>query len=201
MSGFEYINTLYYITFRQTFLHHFLSFLSSCPCPWHSVSAGSRSGSVMEQRTTTPSVGSPMGRVPFLPAEHMLISVDKIAKRECKVLVLEAVQEAHSRWVIPVMVYPKGLCGDDWTLRRNWCAVHIKCLALRKQAGRAEQMLMTFLQADKKYGCRGSWKETIVPVQIDWALYSILSTWVLLMLLEYQGLYSQKILRLKHEIR
>ncbi|XP_026208954.1 microtubule-associated protein 11-like [Anabas testudineus] len=56
-----------------------------------------RSGSVIEQRTTTPSVGSLTSRAPFLPPEHTLISLDKIAKRECKVLVLEAFQKEHHR--------------------------------------------------------------------------------------------------------
>ncbi|XP_027132532.1 uncharacterized protein C7orf43 [Larimichthys crocea] len=56
-----------------------------------------RSGSMMENRTITPPVGSPMGRNLYLPPEHTVIPLDKIAKRECKVLVLEPIQEAHSR--------------------------------------------------------------------------------------------------------
>ncbi|XP_033507584.2 trafficking protein particle complex subunit 14 isoform X1 [Epinephelus lanceolatus] len=56
-----------------------------------------RSGSVMECRAITPPVGPPAGRSPYLPPDHTLISLDKIAKRECKVLVLEPIQEAHSR--------------------------------------------------------------------------------------------------------
>ncbi|KAF3836690.1 hypothetical protein F7725_004154, partial [Dissostichus mawsoni] len=47
------------------------------------------SGSVMERRTITPPVGPPMGRGLYRPPENGLISLDKIAKRECKVLVLE----------------------------------------------------------------------------------------------------------------
>ncbi|XP_039678945.1 trafficking protein particle complex subunit 14 isoform X2 [Perca fluviatilis] len=56
-----------------------------------------RSGSAMEHRSITPPAGSPAGRGRYLPPSHSLISLDKIAKRECKVLVLEPVQEAHSR--------------------------------------------------------------------------------------------------------
>nr|XP_020450607.1 uncharacterized protein C7orf43 homolog isoform X2 [Monopterus albus] len=56
-----------------------------------------RSGSVMEHQAITPPVGSPVGRAPYLPPERALISLDKIAKRACKVLVLEPVQEAQSR--------------------------------------------------------------------------------------------------------
>ncbi|KAM9335642.1 trafficking protein particle complex subunit 14 [Symphorus nematophorus] len=55
-----------------------------------------RSASVMECRAITPPVGSPVGRALHLPPDHALISLDKIAKRECKVLVLEPLQEAHS---------------------------------------------------------------------------------------------------------
>ncbi|CAJ1086483.1 microtubule-associated protein 11 [Xyrichtys novacula] len=53
-----------------------------------------RSGSVMDRRVVTPPVGSPAGR-PLAP-EHALISLEKIAKRECKVLVLEPVHHPHS---------------------------------------------------------------------------------------------------------
>ncbi|XP_051231168.1 trafficking protein particle complex subunit 14 isoform X2 [Dicentrarchus labrax] len=56
-----------------------------------------RSSSVMERRTVTPSIGSPMGRALYLPPDHTLISMDRIAKRECKVLVLEPIQEVQSR--------------------------------------------------------------------------------------------------------
>ncbi|KAK2900300.1 trafficking protein particle complex subunit 14 isoform X1 [Channa argus] len=56
-----------------------------------------RSGSVMDYRAITPSVGSPLARASFVPPDHSLISLDKIAKRECKVLVLEAAHEAHIR--------------------------------------------------------------------------------------------------------
>ncbi|XP_032870582.1 trafficking protein particle complex subunit 14 [Amblyraja radiata] len=48
-----------------------------------------RTGSVMERRAVTPPVSSPLGRPLYLPAERSALSVDKIAKRECKVLVLE----------------------------------------------------------------------------------------------------------------
>lgn len=48
-----------------------------------------RTGSVMERRAITPPVGSPVGRPLYLPPERPLLSLDKIAKRECKVLVLE----------------------------------------------------------------------------------------------------------------
>ncbi|KAG5260932.1 hypothetical protein AALO_G00298130 [Alosa alosa] len=49
-----------------------------------------RTGSVMERRAITPPVGSPVGRPLYLPPERSVLSLDKIAKRECKVLVLEA---------------------------------------------------------------------------------------------------------------
>uniref|UniRef100_A0A673Y4Z4 Trafficking protein particle complex subunit 14 n=1 Tax=Salmo trutta TaxID=8032 RepID=A0A673Y4Z4_SALTR len=48
-----------------------------------------RTGSVMERRAITPPVGSPVGRPLYLPPERPVLSLDKIAKRECKVLVLE----------------------------------------------------------------------------------------------------------------
>ncbi|XP_038588296.1 microtubule-associated protein 11 isoform X2 [Micropterus salmoides] len=56
-----------------------------------------RSGSVVECGAITPPVGSPTGRALYLPPDPSVISMDKIAKRECKVLVLEPIQEAHSR--------------------------------------------------------------------------------------------------------
>ncbi|XP_063043053.1 trafficking protein particle complex subunit 14 [Engraulis encrasicolus] len=49
-----------------------------------------RTGSVMERRAITPPVGSPVGRPLYLPPERSILSLDKIAKRECKVLVLDA---------------------------------------------------------------------------------------------------------------
>lgn len=52
-----------------------------------------RSGSVMERRAITPPVGSPVGRpLPAPPPERAALSLDKIAKRECKVLVVEPVK-------------------------------------------------------------------------------------------------------------
>ncbi|XP_034712658.1 microtubule-associated protein 11 [Etheostoma cragini] len=56
-----------------------------------------RSGSAMATQSIPPPAGSPAGRARHLPPSQSLISLDKIAKRECKVLVLEPVQEAHSR--------------------------------------------------------------------------------------------------------
>uniref|UniRef100_A0A4W6EEH5 Trafficking protein particle complex subunit 14 n=1 Tax=Lates calcarifer TaxID=8187 RepID=A0A4W6EEH5_LATCA len=56
-----------------------------------------RSGSVMEHRAITPPVGSPMGSAPYLTPDHTVISLDKIAKRECKVFVMEPIQEAQCR--------------------------------------------------------------------------------------------------------
>ncbi|KAI9522251.1 Trafficking protein particle complex subunit 14 [Dissostichus eleginoides] len=56
-----------------------------------------RSGSVMERRTITPPVGPPMGRGLYRPPENGLISLDKIAKRECKVLVLEPMIDTPCR--------------------------------------------------------------------------------------------------------
>ncbi|XP_025066884.1 uncharacterized protein C7orf43 homolog [Alligator sinensis] len=50
-----------------------------------------RSGSVMERRAITPPVGSPVGRPLYLPPDKAVLSLDKIAKRECKVLVVEPV--------------------------------------------------------------------------------------------------------------
>ncbi|XP_028836632.1 trafficking protein particle complex subunit 14 isoform X2 [Denticeps clupeoides] len=51
-----------------------------------------RTGSVMERRAITPPVGSPVGRPLYLPPDRSVLSLHKIAKRECKVLVLD-----HSR--------------------------------------------------------------------------------------------------------
>ncbi|CAB1426148.1 unnamed protein product [Pleuronectes platessa] len=56
-----------------------------------------RTGSVMEHRAITPLMGPSMGRATQLPPDHTLISLDKVAKRKCKVLVLEHVQEAYCR--------------------------------------------------------------------------------------------------------
>nr|XP_034958030.1 microtubule-associated protein 11-like isoform X2 [Zootoca vivipara]XP_034958066.1 microtubule-associated protein 11-like isoform X2 [Zootoca vivipara] len=50
-----------------------------------------RSGSVMERRAITPPVGSPVGRPLYLPPDKAALSLDKIAKRECKVLVVAPV--------------------------------------------------------------------------------------------------------------
>lgn len=50
-----------------------------------------RTGSAMERRAITPPVGSPVGRALYLPPQdRSVLSLDKIAKRECKVLVLDA---------------------------------------------------------------------------------------------------------------
>nr|XP_054509703.1 trafficking protein particle complex subunit 14 [Agelaius phoeniceus] len=52
-----------------------------------------RSGSVMERRAITPPVGSPVGRPLYLPAgDKAVLALDKIAKRECKVLVVPPVK-------------------------------------------------------------------------------------------------------------
>lgn len=56
-----------------------------------------RSGSVMDHRAVTPPVSSPAGRPLPLPPDHAHISLDKIAKRECKVLVLDPILHSHSR--------------------------------------------------------------------------------------------------------
>ncbi|KAJ7996233.1 hypothetical protein DPEC_G00234950 [Dallia pectoralis] len=51
-----------------------------------------RTGSAMERRAITPPVSSPVGRPLYLlPQEKAVLSLDKIAKRECKVLVLDPV--------------------------------------------------------------------------------------------------------------
>ncbi|XP_029137620.2 trafficking protein particle complex subunit 14 [Labrus bergylta] len=54
-----------------------------------------RSGSVMDPHIITPPVGSPSGRA--VAPEHASLPLDKIAKRECKVLVLQPIRETHSR--------------------------------------------------------------------------------------------------------
>ncbi|XP_024601187.1 uncharacterized protein C7orf43 homolog isoform X1 [Neophocaena asiaeorientalis asiaeorientalis] len=51
-----------------------------------------RSGSVMERRAITPPVASPVSRPLYLPPDKAVLSLDKIAKRECKVLVVEPVK-------------------------------------------------------------------------------------------------------------
>ncbi|XP_077402727.1 trafficking protein particle complex subunit 14-like [Vanacampus margaritifer] len=51
-----------------------------------------RTGSAMERRAITPPVGSPVGRPLYLPPQDKsLLSLDKIAKRECKVLVVDLI--------------------------------------------------------------------------------------------------------------
>uniref|UniRef100_A0A1A8F8V9 Chromosome 7 open reading frame 43 n=1 Tax=Nothobranchius korthausae TaxID=1143690 RepID=A0A1A8F8V9_9TELE len=51
-----------------------------------------RTGSAMERRAITPPVGSPVGRPLYLPPQDKsLLSLEKIAKRECKVLVIDPV--------------------------------------------------------------------------------------------------------------
>ncbi|XP_013883572.1 trafficking protein particle complex subunit 14 [Austrofundulus limnaeus] len=51
-----------------------------------------RTGSAMERRAITPPVGSPVGRPLYLtPQDKTRLSLDKIAKRECKVLVVDPV--------------------------------------------------------------------------------------------------------------
>nr|XP_057943313.1 trafficking protein particle complex subunit 14-like isoform X2 [Doryrhamphus excisus] len=53
-----------------------------------------RTGSAMERRAITPPVGSPVGRPLYLPPQDKsLLSLDKIAKRECKVLVVDPSHE------------------------------------------------------------------------------------------------------------
>uniref|UniRef100_A0A671MWT6 Microtubule associated protein 11 n=1 Tax=Sinocyclocheilus anshuiensis TaxID=1608454 RepID=A0A671MWT6_9TELE len=61
---------------------------SRCRCSCLFVSY--RTGSVMERRAITPPVGSPVGRPLYLPPDRSILSLDKIAKRECKVLVLDS---------------------------------------------------------------------------------------------------------------
>ncbi|KAM3842688.1 trafficking protein particle complex subunit 14-like [Diretmus argenteus] len=56
-----------------------------------------RAGSVTERRAITPPVGSPVGRPLYLPPDPPLLSLDKIAKRECKILVLEHIRDGQSR--------------------------------------------------------------------------------------------------------
>nr|XP_015830217.2 trafficking protein particle complex subunit 14 isoform X4 [Nothobranchius furzeri] len=51
-----------------------------------------RTGSAMERRAITPPVGSPVGRPLYLPPQDKtLLSLEKIVKRECKVLVVDPV--------------------------------------------------------------------------------------------------------------
>ncbi|XP_061608449.1 trafficking protein particle complex subunit 14-like isoform X4 [Phyllopteryx taeniolatus] len=55
-----------------------------------------RTGSAMERRAITPPVGSPVGRPLYLPPQDKsLLSLDKIAKRECKVLVVDPGREGN----------------------------------------------------------------------------------------------------------
>ena len=61
-----------------------------CPPPVPPLSH--RSGSALERRAITPPVGSPVGRPLYVPPEKTALSLDKIAKRECKVLVVAPVQ-------------------------------------------------------------------------------------------------------------
>uniref|UniRef100_A0A8C5L7R6 Microtubule associated protein 11 n=1 Tax=Jaculus jaculus TaxID=51337 RepID=A0A8C5L7R6_JACJA len=51
-----------------------------------------RSGSVMEHRAITPPVACPVGSPLYLPPDKAVLSLDKIAQRECKVLVVEPVK-------------------------------------------------------------------------------------------------------------
>ncbi|XP_074839081.1 trafficking protein particle complex subunit 14 [Carettochelys insculpta] len=51
-----------------------------------------RSGSAVERRAITPPVGSPVGRPLYLPPEKSVLALDKIVKRECKVLVVDPVK-------------------------------------------------------------------------------------------------------------
>ncbi|XP_053703240.1 trafficking protein particle complex subunit 14-like isoform X1 [Synchiropus splendidus] len=55
-----------------------------------------RTGSAVERRAITPPVGSPVGRPLYLPPQDKsLLSLDKIAKRECKVLVVDPGLSLH----------------------------------------------------------------------------------------------------------
>lgn len=56
-----------------------------------------RSASVIERQTTTPSVGDPVGRGLCQLSDHTFISLGKIAKRQCKVLVLEPIKDTHTK--------------------------------------------------------------------------------------------------------
>ncbi|XP_008303993.1 uncharacterized protein C7orf43 homolog [Stegastes partitus] len=56
-----------------------------------------RSGEAVECQAMTP-LGGSVHRALFLSNDPTLIPLEKIAKRQCKVLVLEPIQEAHSRW-------------------------------------------------------------------------------------------------------
>uniref|UniRef100_A0A3P8SSN1 Trafficking protein particle complex subunit 14 n=1 Tax=Amphiprion percula TaxID=161767 RepID=A0A3P8SSN1_AMPPE len=56
-----------------------------------------RSDEAMECQAMTPLIGS-VGRALFSSSDHSLIPLAKIAKRQCKVLVLEPNLEAHIRW-------------------------------------------------------------------------------------------------------
>ncbi|KAI3376715.1 hypothetical protein L3Q82_017141 [Scortum barcoo] len=70
------------------------SFSNQYPSKSHHV----RSGSMTEHQVIICPEGLSVGRTLYLPPDdNNLISLDKIAKRECKVLVLEALQDAHSR--------------------------------------------------------------------------------------------------------
>ncbi|KAK7880226.1 hypothetical protein WMY93_033109 [Mugilogobius chulae] len=68
-----------------------LQFTASVSNPPPDARPAVTTGSAMERRAITPPVGSPVGRSLYLPPpERTVLSLDKIAKRECKVLVLDA---------------------------------------------------------------------------------------------------------------
>lgn len=81
-----------YIHTQTDFFPHVVNIIlqerQTCLCSRLFVS--SRTGSVMERRAITPPVGSPVGRPLYLPPDRNILSLDKIAKRECKVLVLDS---------------------------------------------------------------------------------------------------------------
>ncbi|XP_037543142.1 trafficking protein particle complex subunit 14 [Nematolebias whitei] len=73
---------------HQASLGRSQSFSHQQPCRSHIM----RTGSAMERRAITPPVGSPVGRPLYLaPQDKTLLSLDKIAKRECKVLVVDPI--------------------------------------------------------------------------------------------------------------
>ncbi|XP_030017938.1 trafficking protein particle complex subunit 14 [Sphaeramia orbicularis] len=82
---------------REPIQRHSLAYSSSFSDQQPSRSHHIRSGSVIEHPSTTPSVGEPVGRGLCQLSDHTFISLGKIAKRQCKVLVLEPVKDTHSK--------------------------------------------------------------------------------------------------------
>lgn len=82
---------------REPAQRHSLACSQSFSDQQPSRSPHTRSGSVIERQTTAPSAGDPVGRGRCQLSDHTFIPLGKIAKRQCKVLVLEPVKDTHSK--------------------------------------------------------------------------------------------------------